>query len=389
MVRRFDLVRTDFSWASLNMPKPERLDDDMLFDFEAFWGSDHVKIMTGDQVAVYVRLLSTQWREGDLPADPRLLALRASHGERHVTTRDLVGKGTLGSPDAGSIWEALRPCYRTGPDGKFVWNERGRVDREAWLKKKAGWKAGGEASAKARLKRLESSLEAPSEATSEAPSEGSRPSLSSSYSEGEEKERSAADAAARRLAPSLGLPAWLACFGSLLTGSEKLQLTGIMAAEPVDPASVVARSKKETDETAMRRERLYLLASLERRTRGSVGDGSTAFELFATWRKAARSKSRKVGSSNWISDVKGLRELLLGRSGIRGPGLLKALSTLAEKGWRSLEWHMLEKKRGEEPSGAQSGAEGVYDGVRRMKAAAEKKRQGELGEESRRKAVKR
>lgn len=161
---------------------PDRVDDPMLFDFEALWGSDHVKIMTAEQVAVYVRLLSCQWREGRLPADPRLLALRASHGERHVTAADLVGDngsepGSLDSPGPGSIWAALYPCYQS--DGDEVWNVRVETDRAAWLKKKAGWKAGGEASAEARRKAAEEApSEAPSQPPSEAPSQGGGPSLS-------------------------------------------------------------------------------------------------------------------------------------------------------------------------------------------------------------------
>lgn len=138
----------------------DRLDDPMLFDFESLWGSDHVKIMTSDQMAVYMRLLSCQWREGDLPADPRFLALRASHGERHVSVVDLIGAGTLEDPATGSIWAALSPCYQN--DGTWCWNARVRADREVWLKKKAMYadraRSGGEAKAKRARSLLEADL---------------------------------------------------------------------------------------------------------------------------------------------------------------------------------------------------------------------------------------
>ena len=139
--------------------KAERLDDAMLFDFEALWASDHVKLMSGAELAVYVRLLSCQWREGDLPADPRLLALRASHGTRTVTPDELFGpEGTIEDPYAGSIWAALWPCYESGVG--HVWNPRVRADRASWLKKKKKWakksSAAGKASAEARRARHKS-----------------------------------------------------------------------------------------------------------------------------------------------------------------------------------------------------------------------------------------
>lgn len=145
------------------MTKVERIDDAALFDFEDLWGSDHVKVMTGDQFAAYMRLLSSQWREGDLPSNPRLLALRASHGERRVTAENLLGAVvstgcSLADAHGGSIWHALAPCYVV--DGDVVYNPRVRIERAAWLEKKKKWSKkssdAGKASAAARRVRHKS-----------------------------------------------------------------------------------------------------------------------------------------------------------------------------------------------------------------------------------------
>lgn len=134
------------------MPKPERLDDAMLFDWPLFWGSDYVRLMTDREALVYALLLSVQWRDGELPAETALLALRASSGVRQVTPEEF---GDLNEPAPGSIWAALKPCFET--DGKTVWNARVRMDRDEWISKKGAWKeqraAAGRASGEARRKK--------------------------------------------------------------------------------------------------------------------------------------------------------------------------------------------------------------------------------------------
>ena len=45
-----------------------------LFDPRRFWGDSRVRKMTGEQIGLYMKLLSLQWENGDLPTDPDNLA---------------------------------------------------------------------------------------------------------------------------------------------------------------------------------------------------------------------------------------------------------------------------------------------------------------------------
>lgn len=170
-----------------------------MFDPRAFWGEEHVRLMSDSQVCAYLKILSLQWENGDVPADPHRLACLMSEGARSYTAADIVGEarlearreGTLEAPLQGSLWHGLQPCFKVA-SGRFF-NERLAEEREAWVERKAalsaGGKKGGVRSAKARNKALkakkidQATLEAPLEARllSPPPSQASS-SLTSSPS---------------------------------------------------------------------------------------------------------------------------------------------------------------------------------------------------------------
>lgn len=172
-----------------------RIDDPMLWDWTDFWSSDEVELMTADQALAYVRLLSIQWRDGDLPSDPRLLAAKLTSGVRQYSVRDLVGytppiedgpnvrqqeiEGTLEAPLEGSLWAGLKDCF-TLAEGS-LYNVRVANDRLAWKIKKDAWKnagkRGGKASAATRAKKAK--------ARKPAPPAASKPPLNPPSSQGE------------------------------------------------------------------------------------------------------------------------------------------------------------------------------------------------------------
>lgn len=133
----------------------KRLDDPCLFDFIDFLTSENVELMTSGQLAAYIALLAAEWRDGKLPGDVRLLAIRASSGVRVFTVEDFVGAGgSLEEPAPGSVWEGLSPCYKRASDAPSDGtsngasdgtsyapsyrpsNERIAMDRAAWIAQK-------------------------------------------------------------------------------------------------------------------------------------------------------------------------------------------------------------------------------------------------------------
>lgn len=177
-----------------------------LFDPRAFWGDENVRLMTGEQVAAYLKLLSLQWEGGDLPSDPVRLAALMSEGVRSYTPGDLVGQadsfsdavrdgsdtrfeGTLEAPLEGSLWEGLKPCFKV-VEGR-LFNERLADEREVWVDKKArmsaGGKKGGKRSSRAKkrnskppLGQAQARLKPPSSSTSSSSSSVSEKTPSSS-----------------------------------------------------------------------------------------------------------------------------------------------------------------------------------------------------------------
>jgi hypothetical protein len=98
-----------------------------LFDPRAFWGDENVKMMNGEQVAAYLRLLSHQWEEGTVPAEPRKLAVIVNDGARAHTPDQFVRE----------VWPALNGCFEQDTnDGERLVNPRLASERESWLKKK-------------------------------------------------------------------------------------------------------------------------------------------------------------------------------------------------------------------------------------------------------------
>jgi hypothetical protein len=97
-----------------------------LFDPRAFWGDENVKMMNGEQVAAYLRLLSHQWEEGSVPAEPRKLAVIVNDGARAHTPEQFERE----------VWPALSGCFeRHANDGERLVNPRLASERESWLKK--------------------------------------------------------------------------------------------------------------------------------------------------------------------------------------------------------------------------------------------------------------
>jgi hypothetical protein len=123
----------------------QRIDDPMLFDWEDFWTSEDVEMMTAEQALAYARLLSQQWRDGDLPADPTRLAVKMSSGVRQYTAVDVVGaEATLEAPLEGSLWPPLKGCFIATEDGSGrLFNPRVKMERDKWLTKRAGWREAG------------------------------------------------------------------------------------------------------------------------------------------------------------------------------------------------------------------------------------------------------
>lgn len=102
-------------------------------------------MMTGEQVAAYVRLLSHQWEEGSIPADPRRISVILTDGARRYTAEEVES----------DLWPALSDCFEIDPnDGERFVNNRLAAERLQWIKDKrkhsnAG-RAGGIASGKSR-----------------------------------------------------------------------------------------------------------------------------------------------------------------------------------------------------------------------------------------------
>ncbi len=357
----------------------DRIDDPMLFDWTDFWSADLVQLMTDREVVAYLRLLSAQWRDGALPDDPRLLALRISDGVRPCGVGDLIGieatlegvvQPTLEAPLQGSLWGALKGGFQR-VDGELQ-NERVERERSAWLAKKQGWKldgrAGGIKSAKARAAkrkkrkaeeriagvlqkaetegRVEATLEGGVQPTLEG---GVHPSLSHSGSPsgsspdpdpalnpgpGKEEEREE-DPAPRAADPAPPASSPFDVLQDLLTEREKAQLGRLLAdrAEIAEPRS--CRAPSQVDESAMRAERVHLLARLIDMTPAdpAAEDQSTALELWASWRAKARRKAKKTGASNWLGEVKALRQLV----GLPPEKIQAVLLAADEKGWQGLD----------------------------------------------------
>lgn len=91
------------------------------------------RLMSAEEVGVYVRLLCSAWVNGGIPGDSDQLARIAG-----VTRRRL-----------DAMWPVLKPCWHLNGDGKLH-NPRQEVERkkqEQWREKSV---KGGRASAKAR-----------------------------------------------------------------------------------------------------------------------------------------------------------------------------------------------------------------------------------------------
>ena len=127
-----------------------------LFDPRAFWGDEHVRMMTGEQVAAYLRLLSHQWEEGSIPAEAARIAVLLTDGARAYTAEQVERE----------IWPALEPCFSangrsTGvrTTGERLMNARLDRERKKWVAKKKQASAAGVASGKARRSKAKRSNE--------------------------------------------------------------------------------------------------------------------------------------------------------------------------------------------------------------------------------------
>ena len=308
--------------------------------FPSQWlGDAAVQLMGWTARGLHHHLLMVSWKGFDLdddaipaslPDDMELLAAICQH------------------PDGwDDLWRQIARAWKLY-EGRW-WNLGLCRSYLAQMKKRAKAKSSadarwGQEHANASPGHANASLQhanAPKTDAPESPRECSSSSSSPSSSDPEE-ERAAEDA----VAP-------LSVFGDLLTEREKISLADLMAGDPVDPATVV--SLKLTDEDRMRMERLYLLASMERRTRSAVGEADSAFELWATWRRAARDIGRKKGAEDWSNEVQCLRPLL--DKGRKGAEILRALGVTGS--WRRFDWSFKGAGNGGRPTGKDEQLKGI------------------------------
>jgi uncharacterized protein YdaU (DUF1376 family) len=103
-----------------------------------FLADRNVQAMALDELGAYFLLIMTQWVNGSIPADLRVLGRLLRNQDAETTER---------------IWMALKPCYRDHPElaGELI---QGRVEeeRETALTRLAGNSLGGRNSADRRQK---------------------------------------------------------------------------------------------------------------------------------------------------------------------------------------------------------------------------------------------
>lgn len=119
-------------------------DGAFLFDQRRFWGDSRVRKMTGEQIALYLKLLSLQWENGDLPIDSDDLACEATEGRRVYTADSLSsGRGAL-SPLKGDLMFGLDECFQPveGSPGRMRNGYMHEV-RETWRAIQEARSAGG------------------------------------------------------------------------------------------------------------------------------------------------------------------------------------------------------------------------------------------------------
>ena len=99
--------------------------DPCLLDFVKFFDSLKVKMMTYEEIGVYLRLLAIQWAEESIPANPEIIAVLLSEGCRRVEPSDV------------EMWfsSSIGDCFETDSFGR-LYNQRMREDRMRWLEKK-------------------------------------------------------------------------------------------------------------------------------------------------------------------------------------------------------------------------------------------------------------
>lgn len=61
-----------------------------------FLTDNHVRVMTLDARGLYISLLAMEWLDGDLPADPEVLARMVGVDEKHFNR----------------AWRLVRPCFQ-------------------------------------------------------------------------------------------------------------------------------------------------------------------------------------------------------------------------------------------------------------------------------------
>ena len=120
-----------------------------------FLADRNVQAMTLDELGAYFLLIMTQWVNGSIPADLRMLGRLLRNQDVETTER---------------IWMALKPCYKDHPDlpGELI---QGRVEeeREVALSRLAGNSKGGTTAAeRRRVKKLQGRPQVELTPTSEA-----------------------------------------------------------------------------------------------------------------------------------------------------------------------------------------------------------------------------
>lgn len=166
------------------------------FDPRVFWGDERVKMMNEHEVCAYLRLLSHQWEEGSIPADPEEICVLLTENRRSTSLPDLLGplpeptdsafeatlKQRFEAPVRGSLWLRLQPCFKPlDEDDSRLANPRMSRERAAWVEKKArlsaAGKKGGKSSAANRGKQTIKRKRKPG--SSQASKPGSKPPSSS------------------------------------------------------------------------------------------------------------------------------------------------------------------------------------------------------------------
>lgn len=331
----------------------------MLFDPRAFWGDEEVMMMTVPQVFAYLRLLSRQWENGSIPADPERIAALLSEGPRRFTAADVVGEGgTMESPAEGSLWGGLRGCYASVEGGLRLHNARLNEEREEWIAKRekaseAGKKGARIKAAKAnRKKKLQPTSSHPKatlKGRSGDPSTDPLPLPSPVPSPEEEKDSARARGEARESKPKKkatpGLPAPLSPW---YTGIPEAKRIAELIADPAQIDPKTHQSENDMDEEAMREERAHRLARLF--TLPSNGSGATLCQLWVGWRKGRKTKHKtavRPPADDWISEVRVLRDF----EGRPSREVRDALDVLVETCWQGCDWHLIEQKLAQKQSG--------------------------------------